>query len=74
MAGLIDGGHTGIVCLVCQSLDMIGRRGVYTDGPVAKALKYSICADRIRDERIPSLHAIFQPASNRGYRRAPRTS
>jgi hypothetical protein len=72
MAGLIDGGHTVIVCSVGQSLDRIGRRGVYTDGPVAGALKYSICADRIHDERIPGPCATFQHASNRGDRRASR--
>jgi hypothetical protein len=61
MAGLTDGGHTGVVCWVSQSLDRIGRRGIYTDGPVAEALKYSICADRISDERMPGPCTIFQP-------------
>jgi hypothetical protein len=59
IVGLIDGGHTSVFCSVGQSLDTIGRHNICTDGLVAEALKYSIYADRIRDETILGPCAIF---------------
>jgi hypothetical protein len=65
MAGLTDGGHTGVVCSVGQSLDRIGRRSVYIDGPVAEALKYSIWAGRIRDEDTGSVRDLLTRLQSR---------